>query len=88
MSDNDAEWRRKPPRGLYATVTVRRCGWHVQLYDSGSTAVEALHATRLAASCVPYKPDAEHAKRQDQVEALAVGLYNIAAEVREDCRNL
>jgi hypothetical protein len=73
---------------MYATIYPRRCGWHVILSQTGSTALSVLKPVQVGKSCVPYKPDMEHARVQDQIEAMAIGLYNIASDAPEECNNL
>lgn len=88
MSDNKPEWRKQAPQGMNAVIYARRCGWHVLLSETGTTIGSMLRPTILGKSCVPYKPDAEHAQVQDQLEALAIGLYNIASAAPEECDSL
>ena len=88
MSDNTPTWRNQAPKGMHAVIYARRCGWHVLLHETGTTVRERLTPVLLGKSCVPYKPDAEHARQQDQAEALAIGLYNIAMDAPEFCNSL
>lgn len=42
----------------------------------------------IGKSCVPYKVGVDQADGQDEVEALAIGLANIASMAPEDCDSL
>jgi hypothetical protein len=73
---------------MYATIRQCRCGWHVSLSVTGTNMSSLLKPTLVGKSCVPYRIDATKETLQTEAEALAIGLYNICGEVREDCKNL
>jgi hypothetical protein len=73
---------------MHAIIYARRCGWHVILSETGPTVESRLKPIQIGKSCVPYKPDAQHATMQDQAEAMAIGLYNIASAAEETCNSL
>jgi hypothetical protein len=81
-------WYERPPGTLTSTVYGRPCGWHVILSSIGKTIPELLRPEQLGKSCVPYRVDPTTETLRTQAEALAIGLCNITACVREECPNL
>jgi hypothetical protein len=77
MADNTKDWRERPPKGMYATVVARRCGWHVLLYSTGPTVNSRLRPTLLGWSCVAYKVDPTKETMLTQAQALVIGAHSI-----------
>lgn len=73
---------------MSAVVYARKCGWHVILTQTGDSMSSVLRPTIIGKSCVPYKVHADTADAQDQAEAFAIGLCNIASSVEETCNAL
>lgn len=88
MTDNTHDWRAQPPKGLWATITASRCGWHVYLHQREPGAAGALKAIVIGKSCIPYRVDPNTESGYSQLMALAIGIINITDEVPEECSNL
>lgn len=88
MTNTSQEWRRRSPKGMNAVAYARPCGWHVILSQTGDSMSSVLKPIVIGKSCVPYKVHADTADAQDQVEALGIGVCNIASHAPETCNNL
>ena len=88
MTNTEADWRTRSPKGMNAIVYARKCGWHVILCQTGDSMSSVLKPVVIGKSCVPYKVHADTADAQDQVEALGIGVCNIAYGAEETCNNL
>jgi len=73
---------------MHAVIYSRRCGWHVILSETGVSIESRLKPIVIGKSCVPYVPEWDEATGQQEADALAIGLYNIATNAPETCHNL
>ncbi len=88
MTDTTVAWRDRPPRGMYATISQHRCGWHIVVHQTGPNYNSLLRSTVVAKACVPFGLDEDHPTALKQLRALVVGLYEIEEGIEPECDRL
>jgi hypothetical protein len=73
---------------MTVVVYSRPCGWHVILSSTGPTMESRLKPHVIGKACVPYIRPGDQLTSQDQLNALVVGLHQVATMEPQICNSL